>query len=47
MTTFRRAGLKARTQFDTRFVTLVWFGTHKEYDKINAKTISYVKANKK
>ncbi len=26
---------------------IVWFGTHKEYDKIDAKNISYVKANKK
>ena len=28
-----------------RLVFIVWFGTHKQYDNINAKTISYVKAN--
>ena len=28
-------------------VFVVWFGTHKQYDKIDVKTVSYVKANKK
>ena len=26
---------------------IVWFGTHKQYDKIDAKKVSYVKTNKK
>ena len=26
-------------------VFIVWFGSHKEYDKIDVKTIKYVKAN--
>jgi len=26
---------------------MVWFGTHKEYDKIDAKKVSYVKTDKK
>ena len=26
-------------------VFVVWFGTHKEYDKIDVKTIKYVKTN--
>ncbi|GAC1300747.1 MAG: type II toxin-antitoxin system HigB family toxin [Mucilaginibacter sp.] len=32
-------------EYRLKIVVIVWFGTHKEYDVINAKTISYVKAN--
>ena len=32
-------------EYRLKIVFIVWFGTHKQYDKINAKTISYVKAN--
>jgi len=32
-------------EYKLKIVFIVWFGTHKQYDKINAKTISYVKAN--
>ncbi len=32
-------------EYRLKIVFIVWFGTHKEYDKINAKTISYVKAD--
>ncbi|WP_317040250.1 type II toxin-antitoxin system HigB family toxin [Pedobacter antarcticus] len=28
-----------------KIVFIVWFGTHNQDDKINAKTISYVKTN--
>ena len=28
-------------EYKLKIVFIVWFGTHKEYDKINAKTISY------
>ena len=28
-------------------VFVAWFGTHPQYDKINAKKVSYVQANKK
>lgn len=34
-------------EYRLKIVFIVWFGTHKEYDKINAKKVSYVKANKK
>lgn len=34
-------------EFRLKIVFIVWFGTHSEYDLIDAKTISYVKANKK
>src|ERR1700752_2998376 len=34
-------------EYRLKIVFVVWFGTHKQYDKITAKTISYVKANKK
>jgi len=34
-------------EYRLKIVFVVWFGTHKEYDKIDAKQISYVKANKK
>jgi mRNA interferase HigB len=32
-------------EYRLKIVFVVWFGSHKEYDKINAKTISYVKTN--
>ena len=32
-------------EYRLKIVFVVWFGTHKEYDKINAKTINYVKTN--
>lgn len=32
-------------EYRLKIIFIVWFGTHKEYDKINAKTISYVKDN--
>lgn len=32
-------------EYRLKIVFIVWFDTHKQYDKINAKTISYVKAN--
>lgn len=28
-------------EYKLKLVFIVWFGTHKEYDKIDAKTISY------
>lgn len=34
-------------EYRLKIVFIVWFGTHKEYDKINAKEVSYVKTNKK
>ncbi|MES2703447.1 MAG: type II toxin-antitoxin system HigB family toxin [Bacteroidota bacterium] len=34
-------------EYRLKIVFIVWFGTHKEYDKIDAKTVSYDKANKK
>jgi mRNA interferase HigB len=32
-------------EFRFQIVFIVWFGTHAEYDKIDAKTVKYVKAN--
>jgi mRNA interferase HigB len=32
-------------EYKFKTIFIVWFGTHKQYDKINAKTITYVKAN--
>ena len=32
-------------EYRLKIVFVVWFGTHKQYDNIDAKTISYVKAN--
>jgi mRNA interferase HigB len=32
-------------EYRLKIVFVVWFGTHNQYDKINAKTISYVKTN--
>lgn len=33
--------LVADIEYKLKIVFIVWFGTHAEYDKINAKTISY------
>jgi mRNA interferase HigB len=32
-------------EYRLKIVFIVWFGTHKQYDKIDAKTVSYVKTN--
>jgi len=32
-------------EYRLKIVFIVWFGTHKQYDKIDTKTISYVKTN--
>ena len=32
-------------EYRLRIVFVVWFGTHKQYDNIDVKTISYVKTN--
>lgn len=34
-------------EYRLKIVFVVWFGTHREYDKLNAKTISYDKTHKK
>jgi len=34
-------------EYRLKIVFVVWFGTHSQYDKIDAKKISYVKTNKK
>jgi mRNA interferase HigB len=34
-------------EYRLKIVFVVWFGTHQQYDKIDAKKISYVKTNKK
>ncbi len=34
-------------EFRLNIIFVVWFGTHDEYDLINAKTISYAKTHKK
>ena len=34
-------------EYRLKIVFIVWFGTHKEYDKIDAKKVRYGKANKK
>lgn len=34
-------------EYNLKIVFMVWFGPHKQYDKIDAKTIKYDKANKK
>ncbi|MET7255982.1 type II toxin-antitoxin system HigB family toxin [Dyadobacter jiangsuensis] len=34
-------------EYRLKIVFIVWFGTHEEYDKIDARTISYDRANKK
>src|SRR5437868_14285874 len=32
-------------EYGLKIVFVVWFGTHKQYDNIDAKTVSYVKTN--
>lgn len=32
-------------EYRLQIVFVVWFGTHKQYDKIDAKNVSYVKTN--
>ncbi len=34
-------------EYRLKIVFIVWFGTHKQYDRIDSKTITYDKANKK
>ncbi|TDX00344.1 type II toxin-antitoxin system HigB family toxin [Dinghuibacter silviterrae] len=34
-------------EYRLKIVFVVWFGTHKQYDKIDANKVSYVKADKK
>ena len=34
-------------EYRLKIVFVVWFGTHKQYDNIDAKKVSYVKTNKK
>ncbi len=34
-------------EYRLQIVFIVWFGTHKQYDKIDTKKINYVKTNKK
>lgn len=34
-------------EYRLKIVFVVWFGTHKLYDKIDAKKVGYVKTNKK
>ncbi len=34
-------------EYRLKIVFIVWFGTHKEYDKIDVKKINYVKTHKK
>ena len=34
-------------EYRLKIVFVVWFGTHRQYDKIDAKKISYVKTDKK
>ncbi len=34
-------------EYRLKIVFIVWFGTHEEYDKIDAKSVSHVKTNKK
>jgi len=35
--------LVVKINFHTKQIFIIWFGTHKEYDKIDAATISYRK----
>ena len=32
-------------EFRLQIIFIVWIGTHREYDTINAKTVTYVKSN--
>lgn len=34
-------------EYRLKIVFIVWFGSHKQYDKIDAKKVSYGKTNKK
>ena len=34
-------------EYRLKIVFVVWFGTHRQYDKIDAKKVKYVKTNKK
>ena len=34
-------------EYRLKIVFIVWFGTHKQYDKIDAEKVTYGKANKK
>lgn len=34
-------------EYRLKIVFIVWFGTHKQYDAINVKTIKHAKTNKK
>jgi mRNA interferase HigB len=34
-------------EYRLKIVFVVWFGTHKQYDNIDVKKVSYVKADKK
>ncbi len=34
-------------EYRLKIVFVIWFGSHKQYDKIDAKKVSYVKTNKK
>lgn len=34
-------------EYRLKIIFIVWFGTHKQYDKIDAKKVNHVKANKK
>lgn len=34
-------------EYRLKIVFIIWFGTHKQYDNIDAKKVSYVKAHKK
>jgi len=37
--------LIADIEYHLQIIFIVWIGTHKEYDAINAKTVMYVKSN--
>ncbi|SFE48811.1 type II toxin-antitoxin system HigB family toxin [Spirosoma endophyticum] len=37
--------LVADVEFKKKLVFIVWIGTHAEYNKINVKTVMYVKSN--
>ncbi|MBW7891139.1 MAG: type II toxin-antitoxin system HigB family toxin [Chitinophagaceae bacterium] len=39
--------LIADIEYRLKIVFVIWFGTHKQYDKIDAKKVGYVKTNKK
>ncbi|MBC8047442.1 MAG: type II toxin-antitoxin system HigB family toxin [Fimbriimonadaceae bacterium] len=34
-------------EYKLQIVFIVWLGTHQDYDKINIKTVAYVKTNQK